>query len=202
MVLWKTGKYRSQSAMEYLMTYGWAILIIAVVLGVLFQLGVFNGSNFSSGVCLPISGYLCSNPLLSSSGTLSMTFGYQGQNFTVDGYSCSSSAQAPSSSSFTSSGTSKLQPGQEESITVNCPVSSGAVIGTPFSGYLWIEYNQGGKDDLITQFASIQIKVDTNQVFGAGCSGTVLEYVPISIDNTNTVDATPSTQHSTSQAVA
>jgi len=30
--------------MEYLMTYGWAILIIAVVLGVLFQMGIFNGS--------------------------------------------------------------------------------------------------------------------------------------------------------------
>jgi len=33
--------------MEYLMTYGWAILIIAVVLGTLFQLGVFNSSSFS-----------------------------------------------------------------------------------------------------------------------------------------------------------
>ncbi len=32
--------------MEYLMTYGWAILIIAVVLGILFQLGVFSGGNF------------------------------------------------------------------------------------------------------------------------------------------------------------
>jgi hypothetical protein len=29
--------------MEYLMTYGWSILIIAVVLGALFQLGVFSG---------------------------------------------------------------------------------------------------------------------------------------------------------------
>ena len=37
---------RSQSAMEYLMTYGWAILIIAVVLAVLFQLGVFSSGNF------------------------------------------------------------------------------------------------------------------------------------------------------------
>jgi hypothetical protein len=37
----------AQSAMEYLMTYGWAILIIAVVLGVLFQMGVFNSSSFS-----------------------------------------------------------------------------------------------------------------------------------------------------------
>ena len=38
---------RLQSAMEYLMTYGWAILIIAVVLGALFSLGVFNGANFA-----------------------------------------------------------------------------------------------------------------------------------------------------------
>ena len=38
---------KSQSAMEYLMTYGWAILIIAVVLGALFQLGVFNANNFA-----------------------------------------------------------------------------------------------------------------------------------------------------------
>ena len=41
--------------MEYLMTYGWAILIIAVVLGALFSLGVFNGNNFapkaSPGAC-------------------------------------------------------------------------------------------------------------------------------------------------------
>jgi hypothetical protein len=32
--------------MEYLMTYGWAILIIAVVLGALFQLGIFSGNAF------------------------------------------------------------------------------------------------------------------------------------------------------------
>ncbi len=38
----------AQSAMEYLMTYGWAILIIAVVLTVLFQLGVLGGSNFGN----------------------------------------------------------------------------------------------------------------------------------------------------------
>jgi hypothetical protein len=33
--------------MEYLMTYGWAILVISVVLGALFQLGVFNANNFA-----------------------------------------------------------------------------------------------------------------------------------------------------------
>ncbi len=37
---------KEQSAMEYLLTYGWAILIIAIVLGLLFQIGIFNGLTF------------------------------------------------------------------------------------------------------------------------------------------------------------
>lgn len=36
---------RQQSAMEYLMTYGWSILIIAIVLAALFSLGVFGNAN-------------------------------------------------------------------------------------------------------------------------------------------------------------
>ena len=38
---------KSQSAMEYLMTYGWAILIIAIVLGTLYQLGVFTSASLT-----------------------------------------------------------------------------------------------------------------------------------------------------------
>ncbi|MCL4389136.1 hypothetical protein M1397_00795, partial [Candidatus Marsarchaeota archaeon] len=51
----RIAKARSQSAMEYLMTYGWAILIIAIVVVALFSLGVFNPSNFAAraqpGLC-------------------------------------------------------------------------------------------------------------------------------------------------------
>lgn len=47
-----------QSAMEYLMTYGWAILIIAVVMVALFSLGILGGSPLST-TCLPGSGYEC-----------------------------------------------------------------------------------------------------------------------------------------------
>ena len=38
---------RTQSAMEYLMTYGWALLIIAIVMTVFFQLGIFNPFYFA-----------------------------------------------------------------------------------------------------------------------------------------------------------
>ncbi|MGD0510444.1 MAG: LamG domain-containing protein [Candidatus Micrarchaeaceae archaeon] len=44
----KAPGLKAQSAMEYLMTYGWAILIIAVVLGALFSLGVFNSATFAT----------------------------------------------------------------------------------------------------------------------------------------------------------
>ena len=37
----------AQSAMEYLMTYGWAILIIAIVLAAMFQFGFFNSNTYS-----------------------------------------------------------------------------------------------------------------------------------------------------------
>jgi hypothetical protein len=38
---------KAQSAMEYLMTYGWSILIIAVVLGTLYSLNVFGSANYA-----------------------------------------------------------------------------------------------------------------------------------------------------------
>ena len=43
-------KYKSQAAMEYLMTYGWAILIIALSLVVLYSLGIMNPKNFTPRV--------------------------------------------------------------------------------------------------------------------------------------------------------
>jgi hypothetical protein len=41
----KISNFRSQSAMEYLMTYGWAILIISIVLSALWSMGIFSSSS-------------------------------------------------------------------------------------------------------------------------------------------------------------
>ena len=74
------GNFKAQSAMEYLMTYGWAILIIAVVLAALFSLNVFNaGANLGTS-CIPSPGFLCQSPVLSgSTGTISFTVGQNAQ---------------------------------------------------------------------------------------------------------------------------
>ncbi len=54
-MLAKRPKRKAQSAMEYLMTYGWAIIIIALVFALLFKIGVFNlnllGPRLAPGGC-------------------------------------------------------------------------------------------------------------------------------------------------------
>jgi hypothetical protein len=67
-------RQKAQGAMEYLMTYGWAILIIAIVIGALFKMGVFNTS-FAANGCVAVSGYLCAANSLTQLDNLSFTVG-------------------------------------------------------------------------------------------------------------------------------
>ncbi len=48
--------HKSQSALEYLMTYGWAILIIVIVAGVLYSFGIFSPSSSASTTITGFSG--------------------------------------------------------------------------------------------------------------------------------------------------
>jgi hypothetical protein len=59
--------------MEYLMTYGWAILIIAVVLGALYAIGVFNLGTGNG--CIAAPGFLCTSAALNHAGNISVTIG-------------------------------------------------------------------------------------------------------------------------------
>ena len=47
-----TRTRKGQTAMEYLMTYGWAILIIIIVAAALFALGVFNPGTFTQSTAV------------------------------------------------------------------------------------------------------------------------------------------------------
>jgi YVTN family beta-propeller protein len=174
--------------MEYLMTYGWAILIVAVVLGALYGLGIFNGSNFLGGTCVAAPGYLCTNPLLATDGVLNFTYGYQGSNVTIVGFACTNSSVAPTSFSLT--GSSTLSPGQQESASATCTLPSDA-LGTQFSGYLWVEYDQAGQSNLIARFATITTTVDvsgSDKLYVANSNtGTVLVVDLLTGDVVNTI---------------
>jgi hypothetical protein len=55
---------RGQGAMEYLMTYGWAILVVMIVGIVMWQLGIFN----MGSTALTSSGFSKIKPQLAGSG--------------------------------------------------------------------------------------------------------------------------------------
>ncbi|MFA6036210.1 MAG: hypothetical protein WC759_04600 [Candidatus Micrarchaeia archaeon] len=52
---------RGQSAVEYLVTHGWALLLLAVVLVVLYGLGIFNPSRYATEECVFQPGFGCSS---------------------------------------------------------------------------------------------------------------------------------------------
>jgi hypothetical protein len=162
------GKFRLQSAMEYLMTYGWAILIIAVVLGVLYYLGIFNGAASLGTACIPVAGYLCQTPSMTSNGLLSFTLGQNtaGVQYNValacaqvsngQGLPVANSGpwfyvqktgnviNAGNGINYTDS--ISLTPGEQISVTgLTCFGTTGTVfnpgsIGAQFSGTLWYNY--------------------------------------------------------------
>ena len=42
---------RAQAALEYLMTYGWALVIIAIVAAALFAMGIINPATYAQKTC-------------------------------------------------------------------------------------------------------------------------------------------------------
>jgi|GEM_PF-1369673 hypothetical protein len=147
---------RGQSAMEYLMTYGWAILIIAVVLGALFSLGVFSGTGILGTACIARSSYLCQNPVYTHTGaniivTVGQSTGnnWASANFMFVPQGQASAAGLPvtlTSAGFTALGNTLyltgFTSGQSASITLPVNGVSGTTInvGTPATGTIWVQY--------------------------------------------------------------
>jgi hypothetical protein len=162
---------RSQSAMEYLMTYGWSILFVAVVITVLFALGVFNTAN-NSGLssCVPLSGYQCNNPILYSTGKISFHASEIGSTVTIVGAACTTGSSPPSTIPQISPSIT-IGSGQQAAINATCSTTSSA-IGTKFTGYLWIQYSTG----VVVQIARVTTTIT------ALASGTIA-YVPVNVVN-------------------
>ena len=154
-----TNQKRSkmQSAMEYLMTYGWAILVIAVILGALFQLGVFNTGRLGTSACIAQSGFICTSPLLNVSGNMSVVLGEIGTPITVTGVGCSSNSTQPSS---VTNYNVQLLSNQKSTFVFQCPLTAHK-IGTFFSGYVWITFTQGAQTGLVAKLASVSVPATT-----------------------------------------
>lgn len=129
-----------QSAMEYLMTYGWSILIIAVVISALFYSGAFSNLQTLPLVCLGTPSFLCSNPIMSSSGALTINFGYIGSYpITITGLACNITPPTKPPSIETTHIT--VPSNSRMNLTFQCPIARQAKLGTTLSVILWFYYD-------------------------------------------------------------
>ena len=66
-------KSKGQSALEFLMTYGWAIMIVLVAIGALAYFGVLNPANFISARCVSANPFSCQGKPLIQNSNFSFT---------------------------------------------------------------------------------------------------------------------------------
>ncbi len=69
-----------QSALEYLMTYSWAILIIAIVLIALYALNVFTPQSYFTNLCTMPAGFSCTSDYLYGNGLVLLNIQYTNTN--------------------------------------------------------------------------------------------------------------------------
>ena len=147
-------KPKAQSAVEYPMTYGWAILIIAIIVAAFFALGLFNGGTGSPSSCVATLTYTCINPRYTSNG-ISATIGqstgkyYYGtwvfvasNNETIGAFGLPQSFSTSSTSNMVSLGL--LAPGETTSFifsnTLAGQIPTDAAVGATFDGFIWFGY--------------------------------------------------------------
>ena len=67
--------HKSQSALEYMMTYGWAILVIVIVAAVLYSLGIFSPSSSLSTTVTGFANTPISSAAFTNNGGLAFSVG-------------------------------------------------------------------------------------------------------------------------------
>jgi hypothetical protein len=64
---------KGQSALEFLMTYGWAILVVLAAIGALAYFGVLSPDKFASPKCVSQVGLTCSGNAVLGANTVTFT---------------------------------------------------------------------------------------------------------------------------------
>ena len=156
------------------MTYGWAILIISVVLASLFSLGVFNAGSSLSTACVSSAGYICSSPLLHA-GQFSVTLGQATGNswtntvvyYDPSGTTGCAFVPTPGLASGTIANTAwnmlTLSSAASNSLTFvgsGTVLPSSATAGTSYSGTIWASYNSAtaSLSNLCVQVATVTLR--------------------------------------------
>lgn len=151
-----------QSAMEYLLTYGWALLVLAIVLSVIAWL--LFAAPTTPQVCLLSAGLTCQSAVISTNGMLQINLLQSTQDpIRVTAIGCTNpSSLTHMQGSNPPSNSVTLAVGSNHTFYVQCYSNSAAfsgVIGTGYSGTLIINYTDTYSGFPSTVYGTISEKV-------------------------------------------
>ncbi len=139
-------KKKGQAAMEFLMTYGWAILVVLAAIGALAYFGVLSPDRFLPEKCTLPSGFACLDFKQNGTGSLLLVVqnsaGFDMQDITVnvtDSVTASNTCQGAGSGTNVASNAGNLTNGQKSTYDIAC---SGLPSGK-FKGSILIKYING-----------------------------------------------------------
>jgi hypothetical protein len=151
---------KAQAAMEYLMTYGWAILIVIIVAAAMYALGIFNPATWTGTrtTGFPNIGVPGDWQYNGSNGEMSEILrNGLGSAITISSVTATCNTSAGEYGvSFVPSGSGSLSPGLARTYvangTVKCDVLSD---GASFSVKLKVDYTPQGKSFSATDTGTI-----------------------------------------------
>src|SRR3989344_932354 len=130
---------KGQAAMEFLMTYGWAILVVLIAIGALAYFGVLNPSRFLPASCTLMPGLSCDSFKVTSTSMVLVVRNGLGDDLSNVTFSAPSSTASCDAATATT-----LNDGESKTFTQVCDGS--AMTATRFKEDITISYSQDGID--------------------------------------------------------
>jgi hypothetical protein len=86
---------KAQAALEFLTTYGWAFIVILVMIGALAYFGVLNPSKVTPNRCIVEAGFDCNDYKITTTDAQIMLYNKKGDGMTISSLAVSSDANNP-----------------------------------------------------------------------------------------------------------
>ncbi len=203
------SQMKLQTALEYLTTYSWVLLIAAVSVAALYALGVFNSQSYVSSQCAVPAGFECISYKMNTTGAILVTLMQSTSTpINVTGIACAqNTGQFVFKAPFNPpSNVVYMGIGNIRNFTVQCYNANGTKYSSPvggsFSGFIGINYTS------VSYIKSADIKRTVTGAFVARASSagvfptTLTTTSTTSTTSTSTSSSTTSTAGSTSTSTS
>lgn len=163
------GSKRGQTAIELLVTYGWALVVLAVIIFALFAAGIFNMNSYPQQECIISSGFSCLSFFMESNGMLLVNMQQTTRspiNITAIGCDQNSMVTGINMLKFSAPSNQIFLPiGANFTLSLQCYNNQGTpfsgAVGSTFSGAIIINYTNDFTNAPGTALGSISSKISS-----------------------------------------